>query len=267
MASKKPEKPKPIVEKKAVPKVPKAVVPEKPKAEPKAVKAPTKAAVIKPAKVAVPTVEEPKVRKKAKVEEPEATVDNQSVPPIVPHYTPNENDTVARVYIESKCVTAYRMPLVDKPPTRFADTKTFGKENWPAQPKTYLPDPFPELDDKTRAYLRLWPYGDNIVINRKHLAELLPFYMDIREMPLPEDLQRKLKDQMEYTRGLLNLITIEESERNSELRKILGENWQPTFPYFKCKCQNKKRRVKSSPGAKALKSTTKKELEEDDDED
>jgi len=183
-----------------------------------------------------------------------ASVPIQTEPqsPAASEYVPKDNDMVARVYIEAKSASAFKMPLVEKPPARFDEIKTYGKENWPAQPKTALPDPFPDLDDKTRAYLKMWPYGDNIVINRKRIAELLRFYMEIRDLPLPESLQYKLKEQMEYTRSLVNLISIDESERNSEWKQILGEAWEPTYPYYKCKCVTKKRRAKASPGAKAI---------------
>jgi hypothetical protein len=175
---------------------------------------------------------------------------DKPAPPLVPPYNPKEDDVVARVFIEAKSTSVFKMPLVDKPPTRFADIKTISKEDWPAQHKTALPDPFPELDEKSRAYLKMWPYGENIIINKRQISKLLTFFMDIREMPLPQILNNKLKEQMEYIRSLLNLVSVEESE--SEWKQLLHKNFEPFYPYYTCTCSTKKRRAKASPGAKAL---------------
>jgi hypothetical protein len=87
--------------------------------------------------------------------------------------------------------------------------------------------------------------------------------MEIRDMPLPAALSDKLKAQMEYTRSLLNLITVEEADNISGWKDVLKENWEPTYPYFRCTCGTKKRQAKKSPGAKAVNSKSNNELEED----
>lgn len=175
-------------------------------------------------------------------------VTSAPAPPIVPLYVPKEDDVVARVYIETKNTTVYKMPLVETPPTIFNDIKTVSKENWPPQPKTALPDPFPELDEKSRAYLKLYPYGENLIISKKQISKLLSFYMDMREVPFPETVNRQLKEQMEHIRALLNLVNVEDID--SEWKKVLGESWQPLYPYYTCTCYKKKRNPKKSPGAK-----------------
>ena len=174
-------------------------------------------------------------------------------PPLVPPYVPKEDDVVARVFIEAKTTSVFKMPLVDKPPTRFDDIKTISKENWPPQHRTALPDPFPELDEKSRAYLKLWPYGSNLIIGKHQISRLLDFFFKIKDMPLPIGLNNELKEQLNYVRSLVNLVTIDESELNSEWKEILNENWSPMYPFYTCKCHSKKRKPKTSPGAKAIK--------------
>lgn len=176
---------------------------------------------------------------------------NAPAAPVVPVYEPKDGDIIARVYIEEKSVTAYKMPLVQKPYTNWEETKTWAKENWPAQPKTKLPDPFPELPNKARAYLKMAPYGDNIIINRKHIAKLLSFYMEIRELPLPDTVQKQMKEQMNLIRDMLNICTVDYIEE--EWKTILKDSFTPLYPYYKCKCYAKKRNAKASPGNKALK--------------
>ena len=167
---------------------------------------------------------------------------------LIPPYDPKEGDVVARVFIETKSIAAYKMALVENPPARFADVKTIRKEDYPPQPKTMLPDPFPDLDEQTKAYLKLWPYGENVIIGKRQITKLLTFFMDIRELPLPEFINHKLQEQMEYIRSLVNLVSIEESE--ADWKKVLGENFVPMYPYYTCTCYRKKRNPKKSPGAK-----------------
>jgi|GEM_PF-4972491 len=149
----------------------------------------------------------------------------------------NESDTVVRVFIEEKTVTAYKTPLVNKPNAKMADIKTYGKENYPTQSKSKLPDVFPELSDEARAYLQLWPYGDNLVINRKQISQLYKFYFEARELPLPSSTINAFKEHMDLIRSILNLCTMDEMEESE-----LSQGFETSYPRYTCKCNEKKKK-------------------------
>lgn len=148
----------------------------------------------------------------------------------------NESDTVVRVFIEEKKVTAYKTPLVSKPDAKMADIKTYGKENYPTQSQSKLPDVFPELSDEARAYLKMWPYGDNLVINRKQISQLYKFYFEARELPLPSSTINAFKEHMDLLRNILNLCTMDEMEEQE-----LAQGFESSYPRYTCKCNDKKK--------------------------
>lgn len=152
-------------------------------------------------------------------------------------YKPQDGDNVARVFITNNSVTAYKQPVVDTPVNPYADSKTYGKSDYPAQSGTKLPDPFPELPDKARSYLKLFPYGENIIINKKYISRLMSFYMKIKDTPLPQSVQTDFTEHMRMLRELLNLCTIEDSDARWD--EIIKDN-KPTFPKYICKCEKKK---------------------------
>jgi hypothetical protein len=121
--------------------------------------------------------------------------------------------------------------------------------------KQRLPDPFEELSEKTRSYLRLEGYGDNIIIDKKLARGLLKVFENIKNMPLPETVAKELTIHHDLLRKFLGYITIAESEE--PWRAILKEHFEPTYPNYKCKCAGTKRRV--SKGTKPAKT------EDDDD--
>jgi len=150
-------------------------------------------------------------------------------------YNMKNDENIIRVYLEEKSVTAYKTPLVNKPTHKLDDVKTFGKENYPNQPKTKLPDVFPDLPDNVRSYLKLWPYGDNIILNKKHITKLMKFYFEARNLPLPSSTINAFTEHMNLLREILNLTTLEEMEE-----KELSQGFSSTYPKYKCSCNEKK---------------------------
>ena len=148
-----------------------------------------------------------------------------------------DTDNIVRVYIEEKSVTAYKTPIVNKPDTKLADVKTFNKENYPNQPNSKLPDVFPELPDNVRAYLKLWPYGDNLIINKKQISKLYKFYFEARNLPLPSSTLNAFKENMDALREILNLCTMDEMEE-AELK----QGFESSYPKYTCKCNDIKKK-------------------------
>lgn len=161
--------------------------------------------------------------------------EEESIPMAEP-YQPKDTDDIARVFIIENSVTAYKQPVVDKPVNPYPDSKVYNKENYPAQPGTKLPNPFPELPEKSKSYLKLWPYGSNIVINKKQVSKLMNFYMDMANTPLPSHVHEKFQEHMRLLREMLNLCSVEDND--SKWAEITKES-RPTFPKYVCKCNNK----------------------------
>lgn len=123
----------------------------------------------------------------------------------------------------------------------------------PERPHTRKPDPWPDLPEKVRSYLKLWPYGSNIVVDRRRIHQLQNFFIAIRELPLPDTLWKELNKFQNEVRDIIELISVEEFEVQNQAR--LKEHWEPFNPNYNCKCHTRKRRA---PKAK-------KQTSEDDD--
>ena len=190
------------------------------------------------AKPQVETKTEPKVE--PKIVKPKAT--KKSIP------KEEKADYAIRVEIGKQSGSSgidytYKvMEPVQSPNTSLKDGKVFPVGTYPNQPKTLLPNPFPELPEKVKSYLNLYPYGDNIIINQRLATKLMKFFFSVRDIPMPNTLQEKFDDFMKHCRELLNMIS--EEEVNERRQKEMGEFYEPIYLRYQCKCANKKRKVK-----------------------
>jgi hypothetical protein len=139
------------------------------------------------------------------------------------------------------------MKVLDKPPA-----KRIKKEKKPAlnplldhtfnlvpivsKSKTALPDPYPDLDDKTRAYLGLFPYGQNIIVSKSSLNKLQNFYLDIRDIPLPHTLINHFSEQLNLLRNVLGLISIEDWEA----KQLADVPSYKSHKKYRCLCKKPK---------------------------
>lgn len=115
---------------------------------------------------------------------------------------------------------------------------TLKKENYPERSRTALPDPYPELSEKSKAYLKLWPYGTNLLVSKSDLATLQQFYLAIKDIPLPDSLIPHFEKQHNLLRKALGLIPLEDLEAKW---KEESSNFS-TQPKYICKCFKTRKR-------------------------
>jgi hypothetical protein len=166
----------------------------------------------------------------------------QSDPPPAP--TP----PVARKAPKSATPAPFPIPVVE--PVAPLKQSVVLREK-PERPRVNLPDPFVDLPERTRSYLRLMPYGDNIIIDKKLARGLLDFFHKIRLLPLPDTVWPELMAQQDRLRTFLGFVSVAEFEE--PWRTILKNEWEPFYPQYTCKCYKvkRKRRTKTKPAETA----------------
>lgn len=138
----------------------------------------------------------------------------------------------------AKSEPEYPIP-VEKPAAPLKEVTTL-KER-PERSHTRIPDPWTDLPEKVRSYLKLWPYGSNIIVDRRRIQHLQNFFIAIRELPLPDTVWRELNTFQNEVRDIIELISIEAFEEQNKAR--LKEHWEPFSPTYNCKCHTRKRRA------------------------
>jgi hypothetical protein len=121
-------------------------------------------------------------------------------------------------------------------PTEVFQHKLYKKEDYPVRPRTAMPDPHPDLDEKIKAKLDLWPYGSNIIVDKKDLVGLQNFFLEIRDIPMPAELISHFEKQHNQIRKILQLLSLEDIQSFTRP----GEPYEgPKF--YSCKCFKGKR--------------------------
>jgi hypothetical protein len=137
---------------------------------------------------------------------------------------------------------SYAIPI-EPPAGPLKESITLKPEQKPARGRTRKEDPWTELPERTRSYLKLWPYGKNIIIDRNALANLQNFFVKIHELPLPNTLWEELNTFQNQVRSIIELISLEDVEEQRQ--QTMKEHWQPFNPNYICKCNTRKRRAPS----------------------
>jgi hypothetical protein len=117
-------------------------------------------------------------------------------------------------------------------PTEVYEHKLLKKDQYPLRARTALPDQHPDLDEKAKAKLGLWPYDSNIVCSKLDLVALQNFYLEIRDIPLPNQVLDVFEKQHNLLRKILQLVPLEDIE---PLVKSNIETYQGPKRY-QCKC-------------------------------
>lgn len=100
--------------------------------------------------------------------------------------------------------------------------------------RTALPDPFPDLAEKTRKELGLFPYGRNLVVSKDDLITLQNFYLTVRNIPMPHTLISHFETQHNLLRKVLGLVPLEDIQPLVPVNEI-------TVNKYKCHCLVRKK--------------------------
>jgi hypothetical protein len=116
-------------------------------------------------------------------------------------------------------------------PTEVFQHKLLNKDQYPPRARTAIPDPYPDLDEKIKAKLDLWPYGQNIIVDKKDLVGLQNFFLDVRDIPMPLELISHFEKQHDQIRKILQLLSLEDIQSFTKP----GEPYEGPKMYS-CKC-------------------------------
>jgi hypothetical protein len=116
--------------------------------------------------------------------------------------------------------------------TEVYEHKLLTKDKYPLRSKSHLPDPHADVNEKAKAELGLWPYGQNIVVAKADLVTLQNFYLSIRDIPIPNQVLDLFDKQHALLRKVLQLIPLEDLE--DQFKQDMASYEGPKR--YQCKC-------------------------------
>lgn len=94
------------------------------------------------------------------------------------------------------------------------------------------------IADKTKRSLGIFPFGTNVIVDKRQLVKLQNLFVDLKGYQIPDQIYDMLIKHFDEIRKCVGLISFEEYE--IEKKKSFPNTFEPTFTTYNCKCKKSK---------------------------